>query len=375
MTHYDADTFWYLTLTRNRATDETTKIKPYVRASTMAEADTFVHELVKPWLHKDGWPDFEQSGRVRWIVRNPTTNLFQFFESAGDARDFADAYKLDDPRLKLKPLSLSIVHAVTEENLVLMRANPDYAQAQGNLTRLERLRKQGNWEARAESAGMFDRQWYRVLDDMPRDDEILFSCRGWDKASSKPSEDYPDPDWTRGVRLDLMGSGCVLVSDVVSCRERPGQVQDLISRTAKTDGPKVTQSFFRDPAQAGVQDEYHTRNLLSLVPGCGPVEFTPTSKDKITFASPASAYADKRERQTAGMAILRRSWNADYFKEVEEFPREKNALGQKNHDDQIDAQSAAWLKIQDRLPSQIVGTNQLEMLMAGLDLDRVRGRV
>lgn len=371
LTHFDADSFWYLALTRNRSTDPRTGFAPYVRASTMAQADTFVHELVKPWLLPDGWPDYEQSGRVRWIVRNPNSDLFEFFLDEHDAQDFVDACKASDPRLKLRPKSLSVVHAVTEENIVLMRGNPNYAADQGNLSRLERLQKQGNWEARAESAGLFSRQWFGVRDEV-HENEIAFSVRGWDKASTKPSEANPDPDYTCGLRLDLLHSGVVLVSSVVRIRDRPGVVQDLIAKTCAADGPKVTQSFWRDPGQAGAQDEEATRNLLALVRGCGPVVFTGASKSKISYAMPASVYADRTAANdrpmTAGMAVLRNRWNADYFVELEEFPRAKNTLGQQNHDDQVDAQSAAWQVLIGKLPAQVTGAATLENLMARIKL-------
>jgi phage terminase large subunit-like protein len=373
--HFAGDFFWYIALTRNRSSDARTDFDPYVRASAMATPDTFVHELVKPWIFKDGWPDYEQSGKVRWFVRNPNTDLIEFFPSRGDADDFVKACTDADDRLKLQPKSLAIVHAVTEENLVLMRGNPNYQASLGNLTRVERLRMQGNWEARPASAGMFDRQWYGVRDEMPRDDEILFSVRGWDKASTKPSEENPDPDFTRGVRLDLLRNGQVLVSDVASLRDRPGPVNDLIARIAVTDGPKVTQAFWHDPAQAGAQDEYHMRQRLSLV-SCGPVVFTPATKSKEIYAAPASAYADRTpaegKQMTAGFSVLRRGWNAEYFKELEEFPRDKNAQGERNHKDQVDAQSAAWIPLEPKLPTRTVGGTNFEALLNRIDVSKVR---
>ncbi len=369
LTHFDDDTFWYLVLTRLRSSDPATGFKPYARATTMAKADTFVHELVKPWLMKDGWPDYAQSGRIRWFLRHPISGVIVFFSSQEEAAEAVAKFKAADERLRLRAMSLSVVHAVTDENRVLMAGNPDYAENQGNLSRLERLQKQGCWEARPESAGMFDRQWYYVRDDVPKPEEVVWSVRGWDKASTKPSEENVDPDWTVGVRLDLLYNGHVCVSDVVRMRDNPGKVQELIRKTAELDGPLVEQSFWKDPAQAGDQDEYHTRNMLSLVRGCGQVTFTNASKSKTIYAMPASAYADKtREKPTAGFAIVRAHWNAAYFAELEVFPKPKSELGKENKDDQVDAQSAAWQCLEGKLPAQVVGGNDISWLMSRIKM-------
>lgn len=341
--HFDPKFFWYLAVTRNRSTCGVT---PFVRASCMPQADSLPHELVRPWIFADGWPDYAQSGVVRWIFRDPRTELIRFFDSERDALDEIETY--GDPLLY--PISLAVIHARTDENHVLMDANPQYKQGWAMADRVTRLRIEGNWNARPLSAGMFDRQWYAVLDELPAGD-VIARARGWDLAATAPSEANSDPDWTRSALLALLSNGQVVVEDMVSTRDRPGPVDDLLCKTAAADGVKVTQSFFRDPGAAGVRDEAHIRALLGRVLHCGRLLFTHATKNKIEFAKPASAYADRtREPRTAGFAVLRRGWNGAYFAEVEEFPRPKNAVGERVHDDQVDAQSAAWIGIQDRVP-------------------------
>jgi phage terminase large subunit-like protein len=352
--HFDAEFFWYLTMLRNRTT---CGIQPYTRASAMASPDTFVHELVKPWLLDGGWPDYEQSGRVRWFVRNPNTDKLVWFEQQDDAWAYVREIILCDPMLKdLRPKSMAVIHARTEENRILMAADPGYSGNVAAMTRVERMRMQGCWEARPASAGMFDRQWFKVLDEPPHESQILCSARGYDKASTLPSEENDNPDWTRSVRFDLLRNGQVVISDVRSLRDRPGKVDEFYCKSAADDGPKVEQAFWRGPSDTGDTDELHTRQALLKVRGCGPVTFERAGHDKTFYAQPWSAYADgSREQKTPGFCVVRASWNGPFFAEVEEFPRKKKPSGEENKDDQVDAGSRAWIAVAKRLPKQTTG--------------------
>lgn len=340
--HFDADFFWYLAMLRSRTT---CGLKPYVRASCMPTPDTFVHELVKPWLYEGGWPDYTQSGRVRWFLRDANDQL-QFFGAKRDADEHARMLAASDPTLtNLRPRSLAIVHARTEENQILMRADPDYLSKIAGGDRVLRMRMQGCWEARPKPNGMFDRNWYKVIEELPSADQIEYSCRGWDKASTRPSEENDNPDYTRGVRLDLLKNGIIVVSSVVSLRDNAGKVMELIQKTAEHDGPKVEQAFWRGPSDTGDSDEAFVRFNLGRVSGVGPVTFE-RAINKIIAAEPISAYADQtRDDYTPGLAIVRAPWNGAYFAELELFPAAKLPDGTRAKDDQVDAQSRASMSV------------------------------
>lgn len=346
--HFEQSQFEYLTYTRNRST---CGVKPYVRASTMAAPDSWVHDLVRPWLQRDGWPDFEQSGRLRWFLRDPFTDSLVWFDTEPDALEHARALRRADPSWNGIPKSFTVIHSVTADNAILTAANPEYAAGFSNLSREERLRKLGNWEARPKSSGMFDRTWFRALDSVDKT-QIEYSVRGWDKASTLPndtdaSSPNADPDWTRGVRLDKLRNGLVVVSDVVSIRDRPGKVDELCKRIAEHDGPHVTQAYWRDPAQAGDVDETHTRQVLAAVRGCGPVEFVQARKDKVAYAQPVASWADP-STPGPGMAVVRAMWNGPFFAELEVFPLDKSPAGTAYKRDQVDALSRAWIAVETR---------------------------
>lgn len=350
--HFTNTQFWYMIM-RNRST---CGVIPYTRATCMASPDTWVHQFVGPWLHKDErgeprYPDHEQSGRVRWIIRDDRDQVL-FFDSERDALDH-------DP--DALPMTVTVIHARTKDNVELLRSDPKYLSKLSLLTKLERATKRdGDWGARPESAGYFNRTWFKVRDVRPTKDQILFSVRGWDKAASKKTNDTglysDDPDFTSSVLLDVLRSGEVCISDVTLLQDTPGPVDAHIYKTAELDGPQVVQAFWIDPAQAGLVDEHHTRSVLApLVAAtrCGPVKFVLQSKNIPTLAKPVSAYANPETPGT--MSIVRGANTGQFFSMAEQFPLQKDAHDNKVHDDPISAVARAWLEAKDKLPLERAG--------------------
>lgn len=349
--HFTQSMFWYLAGSRNRGVSG---FKPCVRASTMAAPDTWVHELVKPWLDKAGsWPDWSQSGKLRWFVRNPFDDQLVWFDERAVADGYVDMLKADapphDPIHAIKPKSLTVVHSRTTDNQILLKQDAGYASGLAMLTKYERERLAGNWNARPPSAGMFDRRFFRVIDERPSDDQIVFSVRGWDRASKVVSEITTDPDWTRGVRLDVLRNGWVVISDVVSMRDRPGQVNVLMQRTAELDGPHVTQALWINPGDSGVYEQEDLQALLNRVPGCGPVVFRRQTQNKEAYARPCASFFDPEVVNVQLGAIVRAAWNGECLAEAELFPLKKHPVtGDDLHDDFVDAMSRAFIEVQER---------------------------
>jgi phage terminase large subunit-like protein len=344
LAHFSESQFWYM-LMRNRSTCGVT---PYVRATCMASPDTWLHEFVKPWLIEDRYPDHAQSGKLRYMIRDER-DVVMWFDSLKDAREY-------DP--DAMPLSVTVIHARTKDNAELLARDPAYLAKLSSLTKLEKATKgRGDWGARPESAGMFERGWFKVRESVPTE-MIRFSVRGWDKAATKRTVGTgaysDDPDWTAGVRLDVLRNGEVVVSDIVAIQERPDRVDALYEHVALVDGPKVTQAFWLDPAQAGLVDEAHTRAVLARVRGCGPVKFEKASKKVATFAAPIASYAGPDT--PGGMSVVRATWNGPFFAELEQFPAEKDVFGNKIHDDRVSAMARAWLEAKSYLKLERAGS-------------------
>lgn len=344
LAHFSETQFWYLFM-RNRST---CGVQPYTRATAMASPDTWLHDFVKPWLIDERWPNHEQSGRIRYMLRDGRDRIL-WFDSERDAHDHdADAL----------PISVAIVHARTKDNVELLAHDKKYLSKLGALTAFERATKRdADWGARPESAGMFDRTWFHIRDRLPSE-MVRFSVRGWDKAATKKTygtNTYADdPDWTAGVRLDVLRNGEVVVSDVVAVQERPDKVDALLEHTAVADGPHVTQALWIDPAGAGLYDEHHTRAVLSRAKGCGPQVYHPVGKTNVKkYAAPVSAYAGPDT--PGGMSVVRATWNGPFFSELEQFPLEKDEHGNKIHDDRVSAMSRAWLEAKKYLKVERAG--------------------
>ena len=321
--HFDLPLVQYIVGSRMRTT---CGIRPYMRGSVMPTADTWVHELARPWLDSEGYAKFEESGKIRYFFWD-SRNLPQIFDTPEDAQDAAAVVDA-----AIKPRSLAFIFAKTQDNSVLMKADPGYIERLAMLPPHERARLlHGNWNARPESFGLFDRLKWRILDAPPTPKQIKQSVRGWDLAASKPSNTYPDPDWTRGIRLDVLLDDTIVVSDVVSMRDLPGPVDDLLRVTARQDGPRVIQAFARDPGSAGVRDEQHIRDVLSRVTGCGPLRVQPAA-NKVALAKVWSALLSEGR-----MAYVRAAWNGPFLAELDKFPSSKK----EDHDDQVDAVSYA----------------------------------
>lgn len=349
--HFTESQFWYLAGSRNRGVSG---YRPTVRATSMAAPDTWVHELVKPWLDSQGgWPDWSQSGKLRWFLRNPFDDQLVWFEDRNDANAYLKLLRAeappDDLLHHIKPKSFTVVHARTADNRILLNSSADYQSGLGLLTKYSRERLQGNWNARPPSAGMFDRRFFEVYDERPTDDQIVFSVRGWDRASKIVSEATTDPDWTRGVRLDLLRNGQVVISDVVSLRDRPGQVDLLLKKTAELDGPYVTQAMWINPGDSGIYEEEALQALLNKVRGCGPVVFRRQSTNKEAYARPCASFFDPEVVGARLGAVVRAAWNGECFAEAEMFPLKKHPVtGDDLHDDFVDAMSRAYIEISER---------------------------
>jgi len=178
---------------------------------------------------------------------------------------------------------------------------------------------------RPAAGNYFRREWFEVID---RDSlpVVRQKQRSWDRASTKPSAENEDPDWTVGLKMSRCShSGLMFIEDVVRLRESPGRVEKAIYNTATRDGQETVVIIEQDPGQAGeVEVQYYIKKVLF---GYIVKLIRPTT-DKITRARLASSQAE-----AGNIKIVRGAWNEDLFNELENFPDGA-------HDDQVDALSA-----------------------------------
>lgn len=219
--------------------------------------------------------------------------------------------------------SFTFIPATCRDNPPLLKAQPDYISRLMSLPRVEMERLLlGSWFARQESAGLFKREWCGLVD-YPNG-RARQRVRAWDLAFSKPSEQYANPDWTRGVLMSKDPTKVYTVEDVVSLRDRVHNVEKLIFDTAIKDGQGVTISIPLDPAAAaGAYAKELQRKLAEMGFNC---RLSKPVKSKITRFAPFSSIA-----QAGFVNIVKADWNKDFFDELEVFDGDP-----KRKDDQVD---------------------------------------
>jgi predicted phage terminase large subunit-like protein len=186
----------------------------------------------------------------------------------------------------------------------------------------------GDWSAE-EMTGFFPREWPRT----PTSPLGARRVRGWDLAGTRPSQNNKDPDWTRGVRIGAQGSA-YYVEDLVSVRDNSAEVQDLVIRTAISDGPTVTVALWQDPGQAGVyQIDALQKAIRRAAPGTRCVVHRPTGPKEV-MAKPLATAAHHGQ-----VLLLDGDWNRDFTHECGRF----GLKGQ--HDDIPDAAALAFIEV------------------------------
>ena len=197
----------------------------------------------------------------------------------------------------------------------------EYVRSLQELDAVERARLlEGNWEV-AETGGMFEQDWFDVIDTPPSD---VKKVRYWDLAATAPAKGK-DPDYTVGALIGI-SEGRYYVFDIQRMRGTPGEVQNLVKRTADADGSSVDIVMEQEPGSGGVNTiDHYARNVLA---GYAFKGVRPTG-NKVERARVASAAAEM-----GNVKLLRGRWNKAFIDELVQFPKG-------SHDDQVDALSGA----------------------------------
>ena len=328
LTHFTAFQFWYL-VSRMRST---CGVEPYMRATCNPDPDSFVRELIDWWIDEDtGFAISERSGVIRHLVR----------DSDSDRIDWFDEPQFNDDGEKISK-SFTFITASVYDNPTLLSKDPGYLANLRSQPLVERERLlHGNWNVKSVAGKVFRSDWFKVINEMPRGDRVIQSVRFWDFAATERAiaakRGNDDPDWTVGVRLDLLESGKVVWSDTFRDRLGPDQVERAMLNTASQDGTQVRQAWFTDPGQAG---NYQTERLQKLLRGYDRHGVTGTMArlDKVTRAAPLS-----RGLEFGEVLLLAAPWNSVVIAELVAFPDGP-------HDDIVDAGAGAYLEITDALP-------------------------
>lgn len=294
-------------LSRNRST---CGVRPYIRATTNPDADSWVREFIAWWIGEDGLPIERRCGSIRWfIVRD-------------DSVIWADSEKeLTEQYGEVLPKSFTFINAKLDDNKILQEKDPTYRANIEAQNIVERARLgDGNWNVRPASGMYFKRHFFNVVDSLPhtKPDKIV---RAWDLAATEKREDN-DPDYTVGLKGEKHGND-FYITDMVRMQSSSATVERSLLSCANSDGRSCKIRLPQDPGQAGKAQALHFTNLLAG----HPLKIKTVTGDKVTRSSIASSQAEQ-----GNIYVLRAAWNDSFFSELEGFPEAK-------HDDIVDALS------------------------------------
>lgn len=184
-------------------------------------------------------------------------------------------------------------------------------------------REEGDWDVSREGT-MFKREWFSDFVDKAPD--RLHRIRFWDLAATAPKPGK-DPDYVVGTLCGLdANNGRLFVEDVQRARVSPMGVENLIIKTAQSDGRSVKIRMEQEPGASGkivVHD--FARKLI----GFDAIGVTSTGP-KVTRWMPLASQAEK-----SMVVVVNGPWNEAWFEEI-------TAVPDSDHDDQADSVSGSF---------------------------------
>ena len=172
--------------------------------------------------------------------------------------------------------------------------------------------------------GQIRGDWFEIVDSP----ELVSGIRYWDLAATV-ADGTNDPDYTVGCLMSRKGN-VFYVRDIQRLRGSPSEVEDLVRRTAHSDGEDVTIYMEQEPGSGGVNtiDNYRRRILSEY-----DFHADKSSTSKEMRATPFIAQC-----QAGRIKLIQGDWIEDFLREIESFPYGF-------HDDQMDAASGAFSKL------------------------------
>ncbi|MFA6887415.1 MAG: phage terminase large subunit, partial [Fermentimonas sp.] len=312
LTHFTQSQFFYL-LSRNRSM---CGVKPYIRATTNPDADSWVASFIDWWIDDDGFPIEERSGVIRWFIR--VNDAIRW----GDSKEDLES---NYPGSIAK--SFTFIPAKLEDNKILEETDPAY---RANLRALsyvdnERLEK-GNWKIKPEAGTIFKRAWFEIIEPREVPHNIDRFVRFWDLAGTEATKANKDPDWTVGLKL-AEHNDIYYILDVVRVQVDPFEVKATVKHTCNIDGYMVPARMEQEPGSSGkaVIDMYRSEVFQGY-----NFDGLPSTGSKVARANPVSIAAG-----AGRIKIVRAPWNEGFLSELEYFPDGP-------HDDQVDGLSGAF---------------------------------
>lgn len=282
--------------------------------------------FLRVWLERAGYLDLDTGLPIKEMDGVTT----YYCEVAGETvfkktlKEFEEEYA----GLDIAPLKFVFYSANVNDNPFILKNMKSYVSKLKNLPKLERARLyEGAWR-NDEQSGYFKREWVEIIPHGAV--EPMRQARAYDKASTKPSAAYPDPDWTVGVKGGMSEDGYLVITDVIRFRDRSAVVQKTIEETGLEDGKGVLIGIPQDVGGAG-KDAADTCRALLMKKGLNVTVVKANKSKAVRFEPVAIIAGDLKIR------VVKGDWNEAFFAELETL--DFNTRKRDFHDDQADALS------------------------------------
>jgi predicted phage terminase large subunit-like protein len=311
-------------------------VKGYVRATFNPDASSWVKKFFAPWVD-DQYLDPAIGGEIRYFIR--VSGIVTWFRDKATA---LEQLRMSDPSADDEDVkSATFIPSTVYDNPKMLEKNPGYIGWLKSLPPVERARLlMGDWNVLPAAGKVYDRTWFEIVSRIPSGTPTVQTgwgdiishgvhqseVRFWDFAGTEKKLKGPQPDFTAGVKLRLVGDTYYVV-DVIQVQLNPAGVDQLIVDTARLDGPECMVRWEEEGGASGKRDTYHIATMLNGYDANG---VRPLG-DKITRSRGVVSQA-----RAGNVKILRAPWNDAFLNELHHLPDWKN-------DDQADALSGAYL--------------------------------
>lgn len=327
--------FFYM-LSRNRSTSG---VRPYVRATTNPDPESWVAGFLKFWINQEtGFPIEERCGKLRYFVRDGD-KLFW----SSTKRELAAKFPGYVRELGFDNFAKSVTFfpATVFDNQILLENDPGYLANLMALPLVERERfLHGNWKIKLGKGKFINRLWFG--DPVSHVPAGGIDCRFFDFAATAKeikSKKSRDPDYTATTKIRYYAPKTKndfplwIIIDFFQIQADPPTVQRLFDQIVKMDLSESRRHRTRyklrweiEPGSASRRENYRMVSNLAGIDAGG----VPSVLDKFVRARPFAVQIEH-----GNVKILNAEWTNELLSHLHNQPDAP-------HDDGLDSSAGAF---------------------------------